>query len=240
MMILHQWKTEKEPCAYLPDRLSRLRYEMVGQITGDEYEARMNAGWRKFGPLLFRPQCPACAECRPIRIPSEIFTPNRSQSRTLTKNADLLVRYNCPTVDETRLHLYRRYHDAQTARKGWPEAEKDESEYQFSFVQNPIPSVEITAWQPLPGGGEALRLVVLTDITPNVVSGVYHFHDPDMSERGLGTFGMLHTIELAKRLQKRWAYFGFYVAGCPSLSYKSRFAPCEVMDTSGQWQPFTG
>ncbi len=84
--------------------------------------------------------------------------------------------------------------------------------------------------------GEALRAIVLTDVTPNVVSGVYHYYDPELSDRGVGTFCMLHTIELARELGKPYAYFGFYVRGCGSVAYKARFRPCEIMDVDGTWR----
>ena len=89
-------------------------------------------------------------------------------------------------------------------------------------------------------GGEILCAVALTDVTPHVVSGVYHFHAPDdaLRKRGLGTFVMLQTIALAQKLGKPYAYFGYYVAGCGSLNYKSRFQPCEVRNDSGEWEPF--
>ena len=97
-------------------------------------------------------------------------------------------------VDAARLgFVHRRYHAAQAATKGWPDADRTEKGYVFQFVHNPIPSVEISVWE-----GQSLRAVALADITPQVVSGVYHFHEPDCRERSLGTFVMLHTLALAQ------------------------------------------
>lgn len=231
MRVLSQSVSGPELCHYLPDRLATQEYVMVGQLTPSEYENLMNQGWRKFGPMLFHPICDGCAECRPIRILAGEFTPDRSQRRTLARNADLTVRYAPPTVDAARLDLYRRYHAAQAVDKGWPDTDRTEQGYAFQFVRSPIPAVEISVWE-----GGLLRAVALTDITPNVVSGVYHFHEPDCRQRGLGTFAMLHTIELARRLGRPWAYFGYYVAGCPSMSYKTKFQPCEILGTDGIWR----
>ena len=231
MRILQQYGSGPEPCHYLPDRDATQEYVQVGQLSPEEYEALMDRGWRKFGPMLFHPVCEGCRECRPLRIPADLFTPDRSQRRTLTRNADLSVRYSQPTVDDARLDLYRRYHASQAAYKGWPDGDRTEKSYIFQFVRNPVPAVEISVWE-----GDILRAVALTDVTPNVVSGVYHFHEPDCRPRGLGTFVMLHTIELARRLGRRWAYFGYYVAGCPSMSYKTNFRPCEILGTDGIWR----
>lgn len=231
MVILDHFVSGPASCEYLPNQSATQEYVKVSQITPEEYEQLMDAGWRKFGLMLFRPVCRDCAECRPIRIPVAEFVPDRSQQRTWRKNADLEVRYAAPSVDTARLTLYRRYQAEQSAQKGWPDTERTANSYRFQFVQNPLPSIEISIWE-----GEVLRAVVVTDITPNVVSGVYHFHDPDSKPRGLGTFAMLHTIEMARRLGKRWAYFGFYVAGCPSMHYKANFRPHEILGADGLWR----
>jgi leucyl-tRNA---protein transferase len=89
----------------------------------------------------------------------------------------------------------------------------------------------ISVWE-----DETLRAIVLTDITVNTVSGIYHYYDPEGESRSLGTFAMLQTIELARTLAKPWAYFGYWVAACPSLSYKANFQPCEVLHEVGAWQ----
>lgn len=233
MISLHTFTIGPEECPYLPDRQSRLEYQVIARLSASEYERLMDKGYRKFGPLLFHPVCDSCRECRPLRIEAARFQPDRSQRRTLKRNADLTIRVAPPSVDQARLDLYNRYHASQEARKGWPVITKDPEEYVFSFVHNPIPGQEITLWE-----GDALRAVVLTEITPNVVSGVYHFHDPDYSDRGIGTFGMLQTIELARQLGKKWAYFGYYVTDCGSLNYKARFRPCEILGDDGVWYPY--
>ncbi|MDX1935390.1 MAG: arginyltransferase [Capsulimonadales bacterium] len=234
LTVIHRFLTGPESCAYLPDRTAQQEYLVISHLTPEEYERRMNAGWRKFGPLLFHPVCPTCQECRPIRISADRFTPNRSQQRALRRNADLRVVFARPTVDPVRLELYHRYHRAQAERKGWPLDDKDEGEYSFSFLLNSIPSVEISIWQE-----DALVAVALTEVTPNVVSGIYHYHAPEASDRSLGKFAMLQTIELARQLEKPWAYFGYYVADCGSLSYKSTFRPCEILGADGIWRPWS-
>ena len=235
MRVLKQFVAGPETCQYLPDRLVTQEYALVSQLSPEEYETLMNRGWRKFGPQLFRPLCDGCRECRPIRIDAAAFAPDRSQKRAFGRNDDLTVRFAHPTVDDARMDLFRRYHAEQAALKGWPDSERSAETYAFQFVRNPVPSIEISVWD-----GETLRAVALTDVTPNVVSGVYHYHDPDCRERGLGTFVMGQTIALAQRLGRRWAYFGFYVAGCGSMAYKSRFRPCEILGVDGVWRPHGG
>lgn len=232
MRLLHQFVTDPNECTYLPDRQAKTEYSIVSSLSPLEYEDLMNRGFRKFGRVLFRPVCDACRECRPIRIPIGEFKPDRSQRRAWKRNQDLIVKSGKPTVDDARMDLYRRYHAAQTTRKGWPVSHVDTEEYIASFVLNPVPSLELSIWE-----GDALRGVILTEITPNVVSGVYHYHDPDFAERGLGTYCILGIVELARQMKKRWAYLGFFVTGCQSMTYKMNYKPCEIMDSNGVWRP---
>ena len=231
MQVLQQFISGPDTCHYLPDRDATQQYAEMAQLSPEEYERLMNQGWRKFGATLFRPVCDHCAECRPLRISTAEFTPDRSQQRCWRKNADLAVRCAPPTVDATRLGLYRRYQAEQSAAKGWPDAERTAQSYARQFVQNSLPSIEISIWE-----SGTLRAVVITDITPSCISGVYHFHDPNCRLRGLGTYALLHTIELARRLEKPWVYFGYYVAGCASMAYKTRFQPHEILQPNGVWE----
>lgn len=232
MTILTRFEEGPETCLYLPDREATQEYVVVERLSPGEYERKMDEGWRKFGAFLFRPVCPGCSECRPIRVPVATFIPDRSQNRALKRNADLRVVADRPTVDETRLDLYRRYHAAQAGRKGWPIRDSDLTDYDHNFVRNPLPSIEISVWD-----GEVLRAIVLTDITPNAVSAVYHYHDPDCGDRSLGTFAVLQTFALAEALGRPHVYLGYFVSGCGSMAYKARYRPCEVMDSNGDWHP---
>ncbi len=218
---------------YLPDRLATLEYELVAGISPEEYERRMESGWRKFGRILFQPVCDGCSECRPIRVPVDRFVPDRSQRRALKRNEDLVVRIGRPSVDRERLGLWNRYHAAQSERKGWPFESASAWHYSFTYLENPVPSLEVAAFD-----GDELVAVALVDVTPNAVSGIYHYHDPQRADRSLGKFVMLSCINLTHELGKRYFYLGYYVAGCASMSYKSGFGPCEVLTSQGEWAPF--
>jgi len=229
MQVLHEFVSEPSACAYLPQQSSRTHYSLALQLTGQEYEDLMNQGYRKFGSIFFKPVCDACKECKSLRVPVAKFKPDRSQRRALKANADIQVRFAVASADEERLNLYRRYHAAQAAKKQWPNEGTSHDEYLGRFVLNPVTNVEISAWQ-----GNTLKGVMLTDLTPHTVSDIYHYYDPGMQDRALGTFLILQTFELAKRLKKDFVYLGYYVAGCASMEYKTRYKPCEVL-VEGRW-----
>lgn len=232
MLVVDKFINGPHPCAYLDERTSTLEYELVAALSPEEYEARMNAGWRKFGAMLFHPVCRACDLCRPIRIDVAAFTPNRTQRKTLKRSAHLRVVVGEARADEDHLVLYHRYHAAQTAFKGWPEASLTPMDYELTFVENPVPGLEVAVYD-----RDELIAVALTDITPNVLSGVYHYYAPERRDEGIGTFTLLQTLALAKQLGKRWAYFGYYVAGSRSMMYKAAFRPCEILGPDGKWAP---
>jgi arginine-tRNA-protein transferase len=231
MRVLHQFASDPHSCHYLPHQTATLHYSLAPNMSASEYEELMNRGYRKFGAIFFRPICGACSACRPIRVPIATFQPNRSQRRAWKRNQDLEIRYAPASVDDARMELYQRYHQAQADRKGWPDHAGDAEEYSFSYVNNPVPNIEISIWEK-----DKLRGVILNDVTPRTVSAIYHYHDPDCLDRSLGTFAVLQAIELARQKKKTWLYLGYYVAGCGSLSYKSNYEPCELMDETGVWR----
>jgi leucyl-tRNA---protein transferase len=234
MNELPRFISDPHTCAYLPDRQTTLEYSSDPALTPENYEALMNQGYRKFGFMIFRPICSGCSECRPIRVDAMAFQPNRSQRRAIKKNEDLEVRVGSPILDDEHLDLYRRYHEMQHVRKSWELQGGGENEYVASFLQNPLPNLEISLLEK-----GRLRAVALADLTPNTVSAIYHYHEPESMGRSLGTCCLLHLINIARHLKKRWVYFGFYVTGCRSMEYKGLFQPCEIMNQAGVWQPFT-
>ncbi|HNV71730.1 MAG TPA: arginyltransferase [Candidatus Ozemobacteraceae bacterium] len=231
MKVVERFQIEPEICAYLGDRPSVIEYALVSELTAAEYEDLMNTGWRKFGPLLFHPICRECRECRPIRVAVESFKPSRSQQRNRRDNADLDVRVVLPEATEERVELYNSYHRWRQRSRGWPETSMGLMEYQALAVNNPIRGGEIL----LRHRGKLIGVMQL-DFTTHVVSDVYHFYDPAYASRGLGTFLILQTLELARRQQKPWVYLGYHVVGSRSMEYKTRYRPYEILDQEGVWR----
>ena len=108
-------------CEYLPDRLWQLRYDLVPDLQPSDYMDRLKAGWRRFGPVIFRPECPSCSMCQSLRVPVTTFRPNESQRRAWKKNrAAVTVRIGAPAVSPDRLDLWTKFHRHGHRTKGWP------------------------------------------------------------------------------------------------------------------------
>jgi arginine-tRNA-protein transferase len=222
-------------CGYLPDRDWSLAYEIVRRLSPAEYGHRLAQGWRRFGHALFRPQCQGCQECRPIRIRVDDFGPDRSQRRTWKANEnEITLRVGRPAVSRDKLELYDRFHAYQAQAKGWPEhSVKDAGEYWESFVANPIPTQEWCYYL-----GSRLVGVGYVDRVPAAMSAIYFFYDPAERRRSLGTWNVLSILAEARRQGLAHVYLGYYVADCPSMRYKARFRPNEVLGPDGGWAEF--
>jgi arginine-tRNA-protein transferase len=221
------------PCSYLPRESSSLTYEIVGELSAEEYQPRLAAGWRRFGYSLFRPTCPSCTKCQSVRVPVATFAPDRSQRRCLAANdGEVRLEIGEPEVTEEKLSLYDRYHAFQAGHVGWPEhGPKDAAGYAESFTENPFASQEWRYYL-----REKLVGVGYVDCLPGGLSAIYFFHDPGERKRSLGTYNVLSIIRKAAEWKLPHVYLGYYVEGCRSLEYKARFKPHEVLSEKGEWR----
>lgn len=224
-----RYTTPSAPCAYLPGREARLEVTYFAELSGEEYERELAGGLRRMGFHFFRAACPACSECRPIRVPVRLFRPSKSQRRVLRRNADLTVEVGEPRVDPERLELHDRFHADRERRLGWPPSRIAEDGYRATFVDNPIPTLEFRYRL-----GEKLLAVAYVDESPEALNSIYAFHDPEHARRSLGTFDVLCELALARDCGKEYLYLGYLVAGCRSMEYKRNFRPCEVL-AGGVW-----
>jgi arginyl-tRNA--protein-N-Asp/Glu arginylyltransferase len=235
METLFHFIAPPSTCGYLPEQQWSLEYELVAAATPAEYMQRMAAGWRRFGGMFFRPQCPTCRACQSIRVPVERFRPDRSQRRCQKFNAGAVeLRIGPPSVTRAKLALYDRYHAYQAARKGWPEhPAKDADSYAQSFVENPFRTEE---WCYFIEG--RLAGVGYVDALPGGLSAIYFYYDPELRDRSLGTFNVLCAVAEAARRKLPHLYLGYYVPGCESMLYKARFVPNEILGPDGRWREF--
>src|SRR5437762_10536556 len=77
---------EPGPCSYLNEQIWRLPLRLpVRPLTREEFGARLAAGDRRQGRLLYRTACPSCQACEPIRLDVERFEPDKTQRRVLRR-----------------------------------------------------------------------------------------------------------------------------------------------------------
>jgi len=219
------------PCEYLPDRISELRYELVPHLRPVDYLQRLNQGWRRFGYVLFRPECPACRMCQSLRVPVATFRPTSSQRRAWKRNdGQVTLRVGAPSLSQDRLDLWVKFHRHGHETKGWPaDGEGDPG----MLLDNPFRTEEWTYYV-----GDRLIAVAYVDALPEALSAIYCYYDPAEGARSPGTFNILSLLAAARERGLPHVYLGYYVAGCRSLEYKRKFRPNDVLRHDGTWEAF--
>lgn len=216
-----------EPCPYLPDRQKRYLYFYALEVDAAELDELLRSGWRKFGPYFFRPDCPGCRNCIPLRVPVAAFVPSRSQRRVLRVNRDVEVSFGPLQLTEEVYRIYRQHSSGRFAQQTSLE------EFATSFFLPSCPALQ----SELHLAGEQIGVGFL-DHAADGLSSVYFSFDPHYARRSPGVFSVLQEIDQARRLELAYYYLGYYVPGSPRMAYKDGFRPREYLDwASDLWRP---
>lgn len=218
------------PCNYLPQRMAVSVYADP-QVPPDTtlYSFLVDRGFRRSGALLYRPHCPGCDACIPIRIPVAQFRPNRSQRRAVSRNRDLQVRCTPPTFKPEHFALYRRYLALRHPGGGMDDPRPEDYMNFLSCAGLDTGFYEFRE-------RDRLLAVSVVDHLTTGLSAVYTFYEPMAEMRSVGTYTILWQIAEAQRRRLTWLYLGYWISECRKMSYKSRFQPFE-MYRNGRWIP---
>lgn len=220
-----QFQTPPRPCSYLAHETASLEYRFHHHLTGEELESLLVRGWRRHGQHIFRPACPTCVSCRSLRVDVEQFRPTKSQRKALKRNQDVEVILQPATISEEHLRLYNDWHADMHVRRDWPAQTMDAETYEHAFLSGRGEY----SWELLYRREGRAVGVGLIDLTPNACSSVYFYHDPEWRSRAPGTYSVLQEIELCRQQGRRYLYLGYWIAECPSMAYKNRFQPHEIL-----------
>jgi len=197
-------------------------------VSPAELESMLERGWRRFGPVYFRPACADCDACVTLRIPAATFRPSKSQRRARKNASHLVRRVGRPMVDDERLALYTRWHAHREQSRGWEESPVDAERYAFDFAFE-HPCVREVSFRDPQQDGRLVGLGIVDD-TGASLSAVYFFWDPELARSSLGTAHIVMLVEEAQARGLSHVYLGYRVEGCASLEYKGRFGPHELLD----------
>ncbi len=233
MRLLQRIIEKPHPCAYLAGERASLEVRVMLDVTELEVDSLLEKGWRRFGPIYFRPACASCTECVSLRVLAEQFAPSKSQRRAARACSRLRRVVGKPRIDEARLALYAKWHAGRESARGWESNEQSRERYSLEFAF-PHPCAREAAFYDdgaLGDDGRPGRLVGigLFDVTPRALSAAFFFHDPDYARLSLGTANVLSLIEDARQSGRPHVYLGYRVEGCASLRYKAAFRPHELL-----------
>jgi arginine-tRNA-protein transferase len=219
------------PCPYLPDRVERkVVTDLSGPDAVDLYERLSRAGFRRSHSLAYRPACPGCEACVPVRIPVARFEASSSFARIAKSNADLEA-HDSPahaTIDQFR--LFSRYQRSRHA--GGEMSGMTYDDYRAMVEETPVESHLIEYRRP----DGTLIAAMLADRLADSLSAVYSFFEPTESRRSLGIYMVLWLTDRARAEGQPYVYLGYWIAESRKMSYKSRFRPIEGLGPNG-WAP---
>lgn len=220
-------------CPYIRGQIARLPMRLpVRPLDRVEMAERLRQGDRRQGILLYRPRCPLCSACEPIRLPVREFQMSRTQRRIRNRGRRLLeVRVGRPTASATKVDLYNAHKQGRGLWVG--DAPIDLDGYQEFLVETCTESFEFE--YRLDG---RLVGVAICDRAADGLSAVYCFYDPTLSALSLGTYSILEQIVRCREWNLPYLYLGLYVGACAAMAYKAAYVPHERL-VQGEWRRFT-
>lgn len=212
--------TQQFNCSYLPNKTEQLIFVQPEQrLTAPFYQQLMARGFRRSGNDVYRPHCPQCSDCQSLRIRAKDFVPSKSQKRLLNKNNKLELRI-ATEIKPSYFPLYEKYICARH-RSGSMYPPSEEQLASFAECQwLDIQFAELYLEQ-------QLISVAIIDRTPDALSAVYTFFDPQYDKLSLGSYNILLQIDLAIKNQIDFVYLGYFISECDSMKYKQNFMPNE-------------
>ncbi len=227
----HFFRSGPMPCPYLPGRIERKLFTRLNGADGAALNSVLSqAGFRRSHDIVYRPVCPGCQACVPVRIPVERFAASRNLRRILGLNRDLVC---TERPAQATIEQYRLFQHYQQSRHGDSDmARMARSDYAAMVEEGNIASrlFEFRDSRARLLGG------MLADRLADGFSAVYSFYEPSEPRRSLGTYMVLALVDQARQESLPHVYLGYWISGSRKMVYKTRFRPLETLTENG-WQP---
>jgi len=220
---------QSHTCSYLPEQQSQNLYpDPALPMSNTLYSQLIQHGFRRSGNSSYRPHCPACQACVPVRINIAQFTPSRSQRRCLKRNEHIRTTHHPAVFNPQHFALYRRYLNARHIDAGMDNPTKESYQHFLMSYWSDTHFIEFFDDSKLIG-------LAVTDYVDDALSAFYTFFDPDYEKQSLGTYAILEQIKLAKSLGFSMLYLGYWIENCQKMRYKQNFSGLEGY-IDQQWQ----
>jgi leucyl-tRNA---protein transferase len=220
-------------CPYVTGRAERkLIVELAGAAAADFYDELSRAGFRRSQGFAYRPACPQCNACVPVRIAVNNFAHSRSTRRVRNTNRALSGRLVAARATPEQYQLFVAYQ--RSRHRDSDMAEMSYTDYRSMVEETPLRTV-IAEFRNADG---ALAAASLLDRLDDGVSAVYSFYDPSLEKRSLGTWSILWLVEECRRQGLPYVYLGYWIGDSPKMAYKARFPAIERLSSAG-WVPLS-
>ena len=221
------------PCPYLPGQVER---KLFTRLTGaTEHDADVNSaltrtGFRRSHDVVYRPACPSCQACVPVRVPSAQCAPGRTRRRIMRRNGDLRADLTAAAPDREQFALFLSYQqtrhgDSDMARMTYPDY--------CMMVQEGGAAAQLLTLRHT--GDDTLCAVMLADRLQDGFSALYSFFAPANPQRSLGTQMVLNLIAAAAAENLPYVYLGYWIKTARKMAYKGQFMPQQRLGPHG-WE----
>ena len=222
------YRSMPSPCPYIPGQIERKLFTRLDGNGAPELNATLTkAGFRRSHDIVYRPVCPACQACVPVRIHAASFVPNRTQKRILKRNADLKLVERPAIASDEQYQLFALY---QRGRH----ADGDMARMSFldfrAMIQDGSADSRVLE---IRDSYDHLIGAMLVDTLSDGLSAVYSFFDPAAKRRSLGTFIVLAAVEMLKMRKHPFLYLGYWIAKSRKMAYKAGFRPLQKLGPAG-------
>jgi arginine-tRNA-protein transferase len=217
------------PCPYVEGRFERrivaeLTPQQVGSGLFDDLTA---AGFRRSHNMIYRPACPSCTACVPVRILVERFAPRGTLKRIWRANEAVTVAIVPASATPEQYGLFHRY---QRRRHGDGDmALMTFADYR-ALVEESAADTKLVELRDPDG---TLVGCCLFDTTVDGLSAVYSFYSAEHEKRGLGNLIVMWLVEQARAQGRPYVYLGYWIEECRKMAYKARFMPMESLGPDG-------
>ncbi len=222
------YSTLPHPCSYIDDMPAvTIFMDPEEKINRAQTTILSELGFRRSGTHIYRPSCPTCQACIPVRLPVHKFKAKKSARRTLKRNSDVSTEWIESIDNDECFELYQRYINERHSDGDMFPATRDQ--YQKFLVNG----LEVTKYVAFRVDGKLIAIAVMDQLDDGY-SAVYTFFSPNLSERSLGRYAILWQIEMCTKAKLPYLYLGYWIRDCDKMSYKTQYRPVE-MYTNNRW-----
>ncbi|MEM7197349.1 MAG: arginyltransferase [Pseudomonadota bacterium] len=224
----HFYLSEQSPCPYFDDRAERQFFTILDNNTmHDCLDALNQAGFRRSQTIMYRPACPHCTACIPIRIDVAQFQWRTRWRRIIKKNADLTLHKGTCFASEQARKLFTHY--LEKRHQNSIMADDPNISLELTLVECPKTT---KLWQFSNSDRDLMAAVIVDDFSDGL-SAVYSFFAPEQPRRSLGSYIILSLIEQAAIHDLPYVYLGYWIKDHPKMDYKKQFQPLQYLASTG-------
>ena len=220
--------TRSQKCAYIHDQTEQRLATDISDHP-ETHDRLAETGFRRVENWVYKPACPNCDACLPIRVKAGTFVASRNIARIRAANRDLRRSDSHGQLTLDHYDMFQRYlgfrhEDGQMASMSF-------DEFSAMILNSPI-DTSLTEYR---DEDNQLMGCILVDKQRDGLSAVYSFFQPDQTKRSLGSFMIVDLIDKCKQMGLPYVYLGYYIEQSRKMSYKARFKPYQIF-TDGVWR----